>query len=178
VSDLQDDAVTRMPAGGRVGPYRFRSELGRGGMGTVYLAERADDAFEKLVALKVVKRGMDTDEVLQRFRYERQILASLEHPNIGRLYDGGATEDGRPHPDVQTCIMNARVIRAIAGARENWAPAGDNLFLDLDLSPANLPPGTRLRLGEAELVIALLNLAGGNRNGHGIFSRLRDSFGR
>lgn len=64
-----------------------------------------------------------------------------------------STDDGRPHPDVQVCIMNARAIRLIAGERENWAPAGDNLFLDMDLSPENLPPGTRLRLGAAELEI-------------------------
>lgn len=63
------------------------------------------------------------------------------------------TGDGASHPDVQVCIMNARMIRAIAGDRENWAPAGDNLFLDMDLSPANLPPGTRLALGAAELEI-------------------------
>ncbi|MBX2855964.1 MAG: hypothetical protein KTR21_13320 [Rhodobacteraceae bacterium] len=64
-----------------------------------------------------------------------------------------STEDGAPHPDVQICIMSARCIRAIAGEPENWPPAGDNLFIDMDLAPGNLPPGTRLRLGTAELVI-------------------------
>ncbi|HMB76528.1 MAG TPA: hypothetical protein VKN76_09020 [Kiloniellaceae bacterium] len=63
------------------------------------------------------------------------------------------TEDGKPHPDVQICIMNARCIAAIAGDKENWPPAGDNLFLDLDLSPANLPPGTRIAIGGAVLEI-------------------------
>ncbi|MCU9847103.1 hypothetical protein OEZ60_03710 [Defluviimonas sp. WL0024] len=63
-----------------------------------------------------------------------------------------STEDGQPHPDVQICMMNARCIEAIAGEPENWAPAGDNLFIDMDLSPANLPPGTRLALGTVELV--------------------------
>src|SRR4030095_3600932 len=72
-------------------------ELGRGGMGAVYLAERADGQFEKRVAIKVLKRGTDTDEVLRRFRIERQILANLEHPNITRLLDGGTTEDGLPY---------------------------------------------------------------------------------
>ncbi|HEX2166249.1 MAG TPA: tetratricopeptide repeat protein [Longimicrobiales bacterium] len=80
-----------------IGPYRVMSELGRGGMGVVYLAKRADGEFEKQVALKLVKRGMDTDEILARFRHERRILASLEHPNIARLYDGGASADGRPY---------------------------------------------------------------------------------
>ncbi len=64
-----------------------------------------------------------------------------------------STEDGRPHPDVQICIMPSRVIRAIAGDMENWPPAGDNLFIDMDLTPANCPPGTRLAIGSAELTI-------------------------
>jgi hypothetical protein len=63
------------------------------------------------------------------------------------------TEDGRPHPDVQVCIMNARCIALIAGARENWPPAGDNLFIDMALDPDNLPPGTRLAIGAAVLEI-------------------------
>lgn len=63
------------------------------------------------------------------------------------------TEDGRPHPDVQVCIMNARCIALIAGERSNWPPAGDNLFIDMDLSPDNLPPGTRLGIGTAEIEI-------------------------
>ena len=63
------------------------------------------------------------------------------------------TAEGRPHPDVQICIMNARAIALIAGERANWAAAGDNLFVDLDLSPENLPPGTRLRLGSAAIEI-------------------------
>lgn len=86
-----------LPPGSRVGPYRVERELGRGGMGRVYLAERADEHFEKRVALKLVKRGMDTDEVLRRFRQERQILAGLEHPGIARLLDGGVAPDGRPY---------------------------------------------------------------------------------
>ena len=64
-----------------------------------------------------------------------------------------STEDGQPHPDVQICIMNSRCINLIAGARENWAPAGDNLFIDMDLSPANCPPGTRLGIGSVILEI-------------------------
>ena len=90
------DDDTPEPPGRLVGPWRIVRELGRGGMGAVYLAERADDQYRKRVALKLVKRGMDTDEILRRFRRERQILASLEHPNIARVHDGGATDDGRP----------------------------------------------------------------------------------
>lgn len=81
----------------RIGPYRVVEEIGRGGMGTVYRAVRADDAFRKQVAIKIVKRGMDHDFVLRRFRNERQILATLDHPNVARLLDGGATEDGLPY---------------------------------------------------------------------------------
>jgi serine/threonine-protein kinase len=86
-----------VPMDGRVGPYRLLQPIGRGGMGDVYLAERADEQFHKQVALKVVKRGMDTDEILRRFRSERQILASLDHSGIARLLDGGMTDDGRPY---------------------------------------------------------------------------------
>jgi len=83
-------------AGLLVGPYRVIRELGRGGMGAVYLAERADGQYEHRVALKLIKRGMDTEQVLARFRAERQILASLDHPNIARLLDGGSTDQGTP----------------------------------------------------------------------------------
>ena len=82
--------------GTRVGPYRLLKEIGRGGMGFVYLGERDDEHYRKRVAIKVVKRGMDSAEVLARFRHERQILAGLEHPYIARLLDGGTTSDGRP----------------------------------------------------------------------------------
>ena len=82
--------------GSRVGSYRICEPVAEGGMGTVYRAVRTSD-FEKQVAVKVVKRGMDTNFILQRFRHERQILAGLDHPNIARLLDGGATEDGRPY---------------------------------------------------------------------------------
>src|SRR5262249_48581618 len=69
---------------------------GHGGMGVVYQAVRADDEYQKRVAIKLIKRGMDTEDILRRFRNERQILASLDHPNIAKLLDGGTTEDGLP----------------------------------------------------------------------------------
>jgi non-specific serine/threonine protein kinase/serine/threonine-protein kinase len=83
--------------GRRIGAYRIVREIARGGMGTVFLAERADGQYEQRVAVKVIKRGMDTEFVLERFRAERQILASLDHPNIARLIDGGTTDDGLPY---------------------------------------------------------------------------------
>jgi eukaryotic-like serine/threonine-protein kinase len=99
VADAADSAPAddAPAAGARCGPWRLVRELGHGGMGTVFLAERADGQFQQQVALKVVKRGMDTDEILRRFLAERQILARLQHPHIARLLDGGVTEDGRPY---------------------------------------------------------------------------------
>lgn len=79
-----------------VGAYKLEKEIGRGGMGAVYLASRADREFQKQVAVKLIKRGLDTDEIIRRFRHERQILATLDHPNITRLIDGGATGDSLP----------------------------------------------------------------------------------
>lgn len=84
-------------AGRMIGQYQLTECVGSGGMGAVYLAHRADRQFEMQVAIKLIKRGMDTDSVLRRFQHERQILASLEHPNIARLLDGGTTEDGVPY---------------------------------------------------------------------------------
>src|SRR5215831_14427341 len=86
-----------LPVGRRVGPYRVLSEIGHGGMGAVYRAIRDDDQYRKQVAIKLVHRGMDSDFIIQRFKAERQILANLEHPNIARLIDGGATEEGWPY---------------------------------------------------------------------------------
>lgn len=79
-----------------IGPYRVIKMIGSGGMGNVYLAVRDDDQFERFVALKVIRKGLVSDDVLKRFYSERQILASLNHPNIARLFDGGTTEDGIP----------------------------------------------------------------------------------
>jgi serine/threonine protein kinase len=97
-------AVAKLMEGGgllgapvRVGPYRLVSELGRGGMGTVYLAERDDAQYQTQVAIKLVRRGMDTDLILHRFYRERQTLARLQHPHIARLLDGGMTEERLPY---------------------------------------------------------------------------------
>jgi eukaryotic-like serine/threonine-protein kinase len=89
--DEQDGYVGRI-----IGAFRLTGEIGRGGMGAVYLAERADGEFFQRVAIKLIKRGMDSDFIIRRFRHERQILASFEHPFIARLLDGGTTTDGVP----------------------------------------------------------------------------------
>ena len=99
------------PRGGqRIGAYVVVRELGRGGMGTVFLAERADGQFEKQVAIKILNRGADTAEILRRFQAERQILARLDHPNIARLLDAGTTDDGLPY-FIMDYIVGAPVTR-------------------------------------------------------------------
>ena len=79
------------------GNYRIIKQIGVGGMGSVYLAERVDGVFEQKVALKIVKPGMNSFEIISRFEEERQILARLQHPNIATLLDGGISELGLPY---------------------------------------------------------------------------------
>jgi len=92
-----DDEPADRWIGQSIGHYQITKQIGSGGMGVVYLARRADQQYEKLVAIKLIKRGMDTDAVLRHFRNERQILASLDHPNIARLLDGDSTASGLPY---------------------------------------------------------------------------------
>ena len=89
--------VSLYAAGQRIGPYQIVRELASGGMGSVYLAQRAGGDFEQRVAIKIVRGGFATRVLLDRFREERRILAALEHPNIARLLDGGATDTGLPY---------------------------------------------------------------------------------
>ncbi|HYL99172.1 MAG TPA: serine/threonine-protein kinase [Blastocatellia bacterium] len=86
-----------IPTGRRIGPYKVIDEIGVGGMGAVYLAARADEQYEKQVAIKLMKESSGKSFIVSRFLAERQILANLNHPNIARLLDGGATEDGSPY---------------------------------------------------------------------------------
>ena len=100
--DGQDPAsdecrIVEKMIGKRISQYRVVEQLGRGGMGEVYRAVRADDQFQKQVAIKLVRAGEDSGFVISRFKNERQILASLDHPNIARLLDGGATDEGVPY---------------------------------------------------------------------------------
>jgi eukaryotic-like serine/threonine-protein kinase len=83
--------------GRRIGAYQIIEEIAHGGMGEVYRAVRADGEYDQQVAIKLVRTGFDTPEILERFRHERQILATLEHPNIARLLDAGTTDDGIPY---------------------------------------------------------------------------------
>src|SRR5262245_14606819 len=88
---------SRAEGGRLVGPYRLLSEIGRGSMGKVYRAERADTQYQKQVAIKLVRPGLGSQSVIDHFRHERQILAGLGHSNIAKLLDGGTTEDGLPY---------------------------------------------------------------------------------
>lgn len=93
---LQVDEVTDTRTGSRIGRYRIIERIGSGGMGAVYRAEVVEGVARQPVALKLIKRGMDSEEILRRFMLERDILGRLEHPNIARLLDGGIAEDGTP----------------------------------------------------------------------------------
>lgn len=137
--------------GERVGPYRIEHLLGRGGMGSVYLATRADGSFQKRVALKVLRPGYEGPELAQRFRRERQILAALDHPGIARLLDGGTTEAGRPYL-VLEYVEGVRVDRYCHEANPPLAArldlfrticaavqlAHQNLVVHRDLKPSNI----------------------------------------
>jgi serine/threonine-protein kinase len=143
----------RLPGGveRRIGPYRLLRELGHGGMGVVHLAARADDEYQRRVAIKVVATGIDSEEVIRHFRRERQILAALDHPNIARLVDGGTTEDGRPyivmdyiegepvdrHCDrhQMTVAQRVELFLAVCAAVSH---AHRNLVVHRDLKPANI----------------------------------------
>jgi eukaryotic-like serine/threonine-protein kinase len=137
--------------GQRIGPYTVVRLVGMGGMGAVYEATRADDQYRKRVAIKVVQRGIDSALTLARFRRERQILASLEHPNIAALYDGGVMADGRPFLVMEyidgapiTAWCNARSLplrQRVALFRQACAAvhhAHKNLVIHRDLKPGNI----------------------------------------
>ena len=143
--------LTESLTGKRLGPYAIVKEIGQGGMGTVYLAARADDQYKKQVAIKLVKRGMDTQAVLDSFRHERQILANLDHPYIARLLDGGTTTTGVPYFVMeyvqgqpidqfvtshnlnveQRCELFLKVCEAVSHAHRN-------LVVHRDLKPTNI----------------------------------------
>ena len=146
VGGLPDDLLRAL-----AGHYEIERALGAGGMGTVYLARREDEHYERDVAVKVIRSGLQSPEALHRFFAERQILARLEHPNIARLYDGGSTEDGRPYlvmelvegmPVDEYCDAHQLSIdqrldlfRRICGAVQY---AHQNLLVHRDLKPANI----------------------------------------
>ncbi len=137
--------------GERIGPYRVTRLVGRGGMGAVYEAERDDEQFRQQVAIKIIKRGMDTDFVRDRFLRERQILASLDHPHIARLFDGSTTQDGLPYfvmefvagePITDYCRRHRlsvneklKLFRKVCSAVQH---AHGKLVIHRDLKPSNI----------------------------------------
>ena len=158
----ETDEDERDLSGKTVDRYRLVREIGRGGMAVVYLAERADGEFEQQLALKLIKRGIDTDEVVRRFERERRILARIRHPNIARFIDGGTTDEGRPFfamelveglPIDRYCnekklsvrerlALFLEVARAVGHAHRN-------LVVHRDIKPSNILVGER---GEVKLL--------------------------
>src|ERR1700722_2643177 len=137
--------------GRRIGAYDILEQIGRGGMGEVYSAVRADGQYEKKVAIKLVRSGYDTESILERFRNERQILARLDHQNIAQLLDGGTTDDGIPYlvmelvdgvPIDDYCdarklniSSRLRLFRQVCGAVQF---AHQHLVIHRDIKPSNI----------------------------------------
>lgn len=151
VPDAFTDHAGNNLSGRRIGRYRIQREVGRGGMGAVYEAWRDDEEFRQRVAIKLVKRGLGTDDILRRFRQERQILAALEHPNIARLLDGGTTDDGLPYlamefveglPVTQYCDQNKLSIderlKLFLVVCSAVSYAHQHLVIHRDLKPGNV----------------------------------------
>ncbi|MGQ0641486.1 MAG: protein kinase domain-containing protein [Gemmatimonadaceae bacterium] len=187
LSTARDDEFVR-EVGSTFGPYRLVREIGRGGMGTVFLAERNDAQFEKRVAVKIAASGVwlgGDHHVAQRLVEERQILASLEHPNIARLLDGGITETGVPWfameyvegtPTTRYCDANALGIderlKLFCKVCDAVAFAHRNLVVHRDLKPSNI-----LVTGDGDVklldfgIAKLLGRAGSGASGEGPTTR-------
>jgi non-specific serine/threonine protein kinase/serine/threonine-protein kinase len=148
---VSHDSSDALPGDGRIGPYVIVRVVGTGGMGVVFEAERADDQFRQRVAIKLIRRGMDSDLIVRRFRLERQILATLNHPNIAALLDGGATPGGQPylvmefvdgepiddfvHREKLTLEESLRLFQEVCTAVQF---AHQNLVIHRDLKPSNV----------------------------------------
>jgi len=146
---LWGDAPEQAPA--EIGPYTILKEIGRGGMGVVYLADRADGEYDKRVAIKLITGARRDENLDQRFRRERQILAQLEHPGIARLLDGGATASGQPYlvmeyvegpPLLAWCnehqLPIAARLKLFLSVCEAVAYAHQKLIVHRDLKPGNI----------------------------------------
>lgn len=144
-------AYEKQYIGKRIGPYRLIEHLGSGGMSYVFWAERDDGHFKQRVALKLIKRGMESEQILQRFRSERQILSGLDHPNIARLLDGGLSDDGMPYFTMeyvqgtpidqycdQHCLSLSDRLNLFGDVCRAVQYAHSNLVIHRDLKPGNI----------------------------------------
>lgn len=149
--DLEHHSGKKSLSGKRIGSYKVKEKIGQGGMGAVYLAERTEGDFKHRVAIKLIDRSNATAENLDRFKQEKRILASLNHPGIAQLFDGGITDDGMPYiimeyvngtPITDYCDQNncsisekielyIEVLKAVRNAHEN-------LIIHSDLKPDNI----------------------------------------
>ena len=145
------EATPVQPLPEQIGAYRIVKNLGHGGMGTVYLGERSDQQFEQQVAIKVVRLHSASSDIIERFRWERQILANLNHPNIAHLHDGGETEEGLPYlvmeyveglPIDQYCdehrLSPAHRIELFLDVCHAVQHAHQNLVIHRDIKPTNI----------------------------------------
>lgn len=147
------DAVADQFIGRTIGPYHIIERIASGGMGTVYRGERADESYEQTVAIKLIRAGMDSKDILNRFRHERQVLANLEHPNIARLLDGGTTESPECLPFLVMEFVEGTRLDHFADNQRLTIPqrlelflkvcdalqhAHRNLIIHRDLKPSNI----------------------------------------
>jgi serine/threonine-protein kinase len=184
--DEPEAATADAGAGRLIGAYRVVRELGRGGMGTVVLAVRDDDEYQKRVAVKLLHPGTDSEDIVRRFRTERQILAAIDHPYVARLLDGGSTDDGLPYlvmeyvegvPIDRYCdehglsitgrlILFRKVCEAVQVAHQNLIVHRDlkpgNILVTADGAPKLLDFGIA-KLLNPELVAAPLDLTRSGR---------------
>ena len=144
-----DGAEDDLDLPGSIGPFELVREIGRGGIGSVWLGRRLEGGFDQSVAIKLIKRGMDSREILRLFHQEGRILSLLQHPNIARLIDGGVTPSGRPYlimdfidgqplldwAKSQPLPQILRIFQSICGAVQY---AHSNLVIHRDLKPANI----------------------------------------
>lgn len=150
LADADADVNPMLHSGQRIGGYRLEREIGSGGMGSVFLARREDREFQHEVAIKLV-RGFPTRQVLEHFRRERELLATLRHPNIARLFDGGTTDDGQPYLVMEyvegvpldawcaqqrpSLVARLRLFQSLCSAVQH---AHQQLVVHRDLKPANV----------------------------------------
>ena len=171
IQPAQPMALTEAPrvfeAGGRIGPWRIVRDLGRGGMGEVYEAERVEGGFAQRAAVKLLRR--EASEQLERFHAERQILARLEHPGIARLHDGGVAGDGRPWMAMELVVGRTITafcaetgatlddrLRLFTQVCDAVASAHHHLVVHRDLKPANILVNTEGQVKLLDFGIAKL----------------------